>query len=438
MKNYQGKQTAMAHVNFPFPIMQVADEFIEAIAEVKMAAARANARANLLPSSIAQAIEQTCREIIEKKHTQQFNLPGIQGGAGTSINMNVNEVVANRASELLKDKQTVHPNDHVNLCQSTNDVNPSALRIALIRLSSDIVEELNLMQHSFKKLAKKYAKDLKLARTHLQDAVPMRVGDEFESYTAIINRDIARIRAFMPYLYELNLGGTAVGNAVNAPLNYRKYVYTELAHITGFKVKPAKNLMSLTSSSGDFCHLQALITIAALDLSKIATDLRILSSGPLGGLGEITLEALQPGSSIMPGKVNPVALESMNQIYYFVSGKNITVQQAAEAAPLELAIMFPVIADSLISSIKLLTQGMKVMRIHCVDTLIVNTSRAAQLLEQSAAYATLLSPRLGYDITSQVVKKAIQDNKSIREVILEQKLMTAKELDKEINTQLKQ
>lgn len=425
MKHYYGPQTQQALENFPFPLPTVSIEFIHALAEIKKAAAIAHMNIGALDNDIALAITETCDEIAKGTHDAQFVTAAVQGGAGTSINMNVNEVVAARASEI--SGKHVHPNDHVNMSQSTNDVNPSALRITSIRLTLKLLAQVDHLIETFQAQSEKYKHTKKLARTHLQDAIPTTVGEEFASYTAILTRDKKRIEAAMGFLYDLNLGGTAIGNKLNASESYIEHVYTHLEEITGITVRQGENFMSLTSATTDFCQLSSVVTMLALDISKIATDLRILSSGPNGGIGEVSLQPLQPGSSIMPGKVNPVAAESMNQIFYYISGKNLTVHHASEAAQLELAIMFPVIADSIISSLKLLTSGIQVFADKCIATIHINEKRCLELLEKSTAYATLLTPILGYDTVSNAVKEAIKTHKSIRTIMVEKKLLTDEE-----------
>ena len=432
MKTYYGIQTKQAHENFPFPLPSVSLELIYAIAEIKKASAEANCKTKILDKDRCNAIKKACDEITAGVFDSQFHLPGLQGGAGTSINMNVNEVIASRATEILEEEGkdlVVHPNDHVNLSQSTNDVNPSALRIAAIRLTDTLLDSVTHLIKTFRAKAKEYKNVQKLGRTHVQDAVPTTIGEEFSSYVAILERDHHRIIDAREYLFDLNLGGTAIGNKINASEKYIDAVYAALEKETSLTLQQADNFMSLTSSTTDFCYISSAITILALDLSKIATDLRFLSSGPNGGIGEISLQALQPGSSIMPGKVNPVAPESMNQIYYFISGKNQTIHQAAEGACLELAIMFPVIADSLISSLKLLSSGINMFADRCIAPLTVSEKRCKELLEKSTAFATLLTPVLGYDTVSEAVKKTNRDGTSLREIVLQEKLLTEKEFD---------
>lgn len=432
MKQYFGPQTERAQQNFPFSLSPVALELICAIAEIKKAAALSNKDTDSLSPNIADTISKVCDEILEKKHDTQFVTCSLQGGAGTSINMNVNEVIAARATELLaKEHKTVvvHPNDHVNLHQSTNDVNPSALRMLCIRMGQSLVESADALVHMFEAKAKKYKKIKKLGRTHMQDAVPTTVGEEFFAYAAIIERDYKRILSALEYMYELNLGGTAIGNKVNSSEEYIETLYKYLRVITKLDLKPAKNMMALTSSATDFCMLSSAIHLLSVDLSKIASDIRFLSSGPRGGIGEIHLPELQAGSSIMPGKVNPVIPETINQIYYFISGKHLSITQAASASHLELAIMFPVLADAIICELKIATEGMALFKDKCIETLEVDEKRCEELLEKSSAYATLFTKRLGYDTVSSLVKESIVTGKTFHQTIIEKHLLTEEEFE---------
>lgn len=432
---YTGPQTNQARENFPFPYRTTDLDFIYALAEVKKAAALAHKDTKELDSDLADAIVQSCDEIIEKKHDTEFPLSALQGGAGTSIHMNVNEVVAARGQEILKEQGTdkqIHPNDHVNMSQSTNDANPSALRILCIRLSDTLLNQLDLLEQAFRDKAAEYPDVPKLARTHIQDAVPTTVAEEMHAYAAIINKNNQRLEQAKEHLFDLNLGGTAVGNSINASDAYRQKVYEHLKKITRIPVREAENLMAGTSSAGDFCFLSGAVFTACTDISKIAKDIRVLSSGPRGGIGEFTLEPLQPGSSIMPGKINPVLPEAVNQLFYMASGYNITIHQATHGANLELNVMFPIIADSLITLLKVTTSVIQTFREKCIEPLKVNKQRCRENLEQSTAYATLLTPVLGYDTVSSVVKTAVAEQKSIREVILEKEIMTEGEFEKAI------
>ncbi len=426
-KIYYGDQTAKSIDNFPFPHHKTYIDLIYAIVEIKQAAAYAHREIGEMEASIADAIIQSCQEILLGGYVDQFVTVGLQGGAGTSINMNVNEVVAARASEILG--KPIHPNDDVNRSQSTNDVNPSALKIVCLRLSAKLLESTDKLIHSLEKKGKEFRRIAKLARTHMQDAVPITLGEEFLSYATIIKRDKQRIEEFQKYLYDLNLGGTAVGNSINASNAYIKSVYFHLQKITGLPVVKATNFMSQTSSQSDFYHLSSLLCALSIDLSKIATDIRFMSSGPRGGIGELRLEPLQKGSSIMPGKVNPVIPESINQVYYFISGKHLTIEHAVEGAHLELGIMFPIIADSIITSLKFLESAVKVFNEKCISILVANEEVCKRYLENSTAYATLFVPKLGYDVVSKIVKEAVKTGKTLREIVIERKFLTQAEFD---------
>lgn len=426
-KIYYGPQTKAALANFPFSIPPLPAEFIYAIVEIKQAAALSNQQAGILDSRRARAIARACQEILAGKLGSQFPVPSLQGGAGTSANMNVNEVLAARAAEILK--QAVHPNDHVNKSQSTNDVNPSALKIAAIRLTQDLLAAGDALAAQLQKKARQFVKIAKLGRTHLQDAVPTTLGAEFASYAAVMGRNQSRIKAVLPYLYELNLGGTAIGNCLNAPPRYQRAVYQQIRKITGLPLRPAANLMSQTSSQADFVMLSGALEIFTLDLSKIASDLRLLASGPGGGLGEIKLKGLQPGSSIMPGKVNPVLPEAVNQLHYLAHGNHSSIVQAARDSQLELGVMGPIIADRLIESLKLTAQVCRQFGRECVAPLSADSKACQEHLENSTAYSTLLTPALGYDVVSQAVKEALATGQTLRAVITSQGLLTDARFD---------
>ena len=421
-KNHFGPQTEQALENFPFPTHKVHQELIYSIVRIKKAAALANKSAGFLSPEMAEVIVRACDEILGGKYDDQFVTPALQGGAGTSINMNVNEVIASLAN--------VHPNDQVNKSQSTNDVNPSALKITVIELTEKFLGKIDVLIKSLEKKAEETKSIKKLARTHFQDATPMTVGAEFLSYAAIVKRDKKRIEEALKYFYELNLGGTAIGDSINASEAYIENVYKELNKITGLSLIKAENFMSQTSSSSDFCGLSSAINILYVDLSKMATDIRCLASGPRGGIGEYILPELQPGSSIMPGKVNPVIPESINQIHYYISGKNLSIHEAAENANLELAVMFPVIADSLISILKMATSGVEVFAIKCIDLIKINEEKCRQHLESSTAYATLLIPKLGYDAVSGLVKEVINSGETLRGLCIKKGLLSEEEFEK--------
>ena len=425
MKNniLYGPQTKASLENFPFNYHRVMLEFIYAMVMIKKAAAVANFKAGKLDKKLADKIISACDEILKGKYDDQFVVSAHHGGAGTSVNMNVNEVIGTLAN--------AHPNDHVNASQSTNDVNPSALKIASIKLTEKLLKSLDYLISVFDEKSKEYQDVRKLARTHIQDAMPTTLGAEFASYRDILIRDRKRIGDSLEYFYELSMGGTAIGNKINAPEKYITEFYKEIRQVTGInKLTPADNMMSQTSSDTDFCFLSSAVNILCLDISKMAVDFRFMSSGPKGGIGEISFKELQPGSSIMPGKVNPVIAETMNQTYYIISGKNLSIHQAAENSHLELGIMLPVIADSLIVILKIVETALKLFADRGIKNIIVNRERCLEHLEKSTAYSTLLTPRLGYDAVSKIVKESVKTGRTMREIILKKKLLTETELEK--------
>lgn len=425
-KPLYGPQTEAALSNFPFDYHLTQRDFIYAIVMIKKAAAIANKKVGKVSDIDSQNIQNACDTILSKKYDDQFVVKAHHGGAGTSINMNVNEVLAHLSG--------THANDHVNASQSTNDVNPSALKIATLFLTRDLLENIEHLISILNEKAQDFVAVHKLARTHMQDAIPTTLGEEFTSYCAILKRDKKRIEDAMVYLNDLNIGGTAIGNSVNAPKEYISQFYREIVKITGIKqLKPADNFMSQTSSDTDFCFLSSAITILCLDMSKIATDLRFMASGPQGGIGEISFKELQPGSSIMPGKVNPVIAETINQTYYLVNGKNTSIHQAAEAAHLELGVMLPIIADSLITILKTVSTAVKIFADKGIKNIVVNKERCREHLEKSTAYATKLTSVFGYDRTSVLVKESLKAHMTIREVVVGKKLLSEKEFDRIIN-----
>src|SRR3989338_1873208 len=436
-KKYYGVQTEKAIKNFPFDFRHTYKELIYAVVEIKKAAARAHAAARELDKKRASALVRACDEILAGKHDAQFVLPSFQGGMGTSNHMNVNEVIAIRATESLLRRTSdeasphrIHPNDDVNMSHSTNDVMPSALKISAIRLTDKLLTSTDILIASFEKKAKQFSKILKLGRTHMQDAVPITLGEEFASYAETIRRRQRGIREAREYLLELSLGGSAVGNSINVSSKYKKHLYRELQKVTKLAVRPAKSLCSQTASVTDFLVVSQSLTALSTDLSKIAGDFRILSSGPKGGFGELILPELQAGSSIMPGKVNPVLPEALSQLYYLVSGNNLTIEHAVEGGQLELGVMMPIITDRLVESLKLSAEMLEQFAKKCVAIAQANHARIKEHLEKSTAYATLLNPIIGYDKAAECVKEAVASGKTLREVVLEKKLLTPKEFDK--------
>lgn len=430
MKTYYGKETKKALKNFPFSTHSTKKEFILSIVQIKKAAAVANYKAGFLTLGVKKAINQTCDEILKGKFIDQFLLSSFQGGAGTAINMNVNEVIANRATEIIKQKVVIHPNDHVNCSQSTNDVNPSALRITTFTLLNDLETALSSLIGTFLKKSKEFSKIKKLARTHLQDAIPTTLGAEFLSYTDNLSQHKDQLKIIKNICLSLNLGGTAIGDLTNTNSKYLKEVYLELNKITKNKFHKSKNLMAKTSGQVDFLIISQSITALCVDLSKIANDFKFMSSGPRGGIGEIILPELQNGSSIMPGKVNPIIPETLNQLYYLVSGNNLMIEKSVESAQLELGVMLPLIIDKLLESVILTKEAIIQFDTLCVSGVNANKDKCLDYLEKSTAYATLLVPQLGYDLVSKLVKETISSGKTLREVVVSHNHLSNKEFDR--------
>jgi aspartate ammonia-lyase len=432
MKKYYGAQTEKAIKNFPFNFRKTPREFMLTIVEIKKSAALAHFKAGELDRARKEAIVKACDELLAGNHKEQFVLPAFQGGAGTSNHMNVNEVIAFRATEILNalgKKIIVHPNDHVNMSHSTNDVMPSALKITSYRLALKLNETIGILEKSLVKKSKEFHNIIKLGRTHLQDAVPVTLGGEFSAYAEYVRRGRQRIRQAMENLLELNLGGSAVGNSINVSAKYIKLLYPELQKVTKLKVKPAANFMSQTSSGSDIVWISQSLVAFCVDLSKISSDLRWLSAGPKGGLGEISIPELQAGSSIMPGKVNPVLMEAVSQLYFLVSGNNLTIEHGAAGAQLELEVMLPIMTDRLIESLRLMDELLLQFATKCIDGIKADRIRCRELLEKSTAYATLLSPIFGYDKVSELVKESVKLDKTVRQLVLDQKLMTQREFE---------
>ncbi len=420
MKIYYGEETKKALSNFPFDSGRTRMEFILSIVKIKKAAAIANYKAGNLNKEIKDAIVKVCEEILKGKNDDQFTISYIQGGAGTASHMNVNEVIANKATLFLDGKTKVHPNNHVNYSQSTNDVNPSALKLTSIFLLENLDISLSSLVKSFESKAKEFKNINKLGRTHLQDAIPTTLGIEFKAYGDILKRHTFQIKTAVSICETLNLGGTAIGNSINASSLYIKEVYKELNKETGKKFRKANNMMAKTSSQTDFLIISQTITALCVDLSKTANDFKFMASGPNGAIGEIILPELQKGSSIMPGKVNPVMPETVNQLYFVISGNNLSIEKAVEAAQMELGVMLPVIVEKLIDSIKLTTEVIEQFDKLCISKVKADKEKCKYFLENSTAYATLFVPHLGYDLVSSLVKKSISTKKTFREVMLEE------------------
>ena len=431
---YYGIQTVRAVENFPISGLRAPTQLITATVFIKKAAAQANVALGRLDARAGGAVIQAADEILSGALADQFIVDVYQAGAGTSFNMNVNEVLANRAAEILGAKKgeyrLVHPNDHVNMGQSTNDVFPTATRLALLLAHPWLVEAARAVADSLARKAESFASVLKVGRTHLQDAVPMTLGQEFSGYAACIDRAADDIDGASEGLKELNLGATAVGTGLNAGDDYAERAIANISVFTGIDVKPAANYFRVTQSMGDVLAYSGAVRRLAVELSKVASDLRLLSSGPRAGFAEIVLPAVQPGSSIMPGKVNPSVPEMVNQVCYQVYGCDTTICFASDAGQLELNVMMPVIAWNALHSSTILRNAMIALRTRTIDGIEADVERARELLERSTAAATSLSPYIGYAKTADIAKAAVASGRSIRDLVLERGLMDAQQLDR--------
>ena len=431
---YYGIQTARALDNFPISGLRSPALLVDATVLVKKAAAYANVTLGRLDSRIGAAIAQAADEILGGALRDQFVVDVYQAGAGTSHNMNANEVLANRAAELLGGARgeyvLVHPNDHVNMSQSTNDVFPTATRLALLFAHRDLTVSARALATALAIKAKELGSVLKTGRTHLQDAVPMTLGQEFSGYAGCIEHATDALERTSAQLQELNLGATAVGTGLNAGDDYTTLAVGHLSRLTAMTLRPAANRFRLTQSMGDVLAYSGAMRRLAVDLGKVASDLRLLSMGPRAGLAEIRLPAVQPGSSIMPGKVNPSIPEMVNQVCFQVIGCDATVCAAADAGQLELNVMMPVMAWNALHASTILRNAMTVLRSRCVEGIEADVERCHELLDRSTAVATALSPYLGYAKTAELAKASVQTGRSIRELVLEQGLIDPQQLDR--------
>ncbi|HZI81429.1 MAG TPA: aspartate ammonia-lyase [Vicinamibacterales bacterium] len=431
---YYGIQTARAVANFPISGLRAHADLVTATVLIKKAAAKANVTLERLDPEIGQAIVAAADEVLAGKLRDQFVVDVYQAGAGTSHNMNANEVLANRAAERLGEAKgtytRVHPNDHVNMGQSTNDVFPTATRLALLASSAPLVDAARGLGAALARKADAFDAILKVGRTHLQDAVPIRLGQEFSGYAACIARGADDVEHASEQLRELNLGATAVGTGLNAGDDFTAGAVRHLAAFMGQRVVPAANRFRVTQSMGDVLAYSGAMRRLAVELGKVASDLRLLSMGPRAGIAEILLPAAQPGSSIMPGKVNPSVPEMVNQVCFQVIGCDTTVCVAAEAGQLELNVMMPVIAWNALHASIILRTAMQTLTTHCVDGIEADPDRCRELLDRSTAVATALSPYLGYATTADVAKEAVRTGKTIREIVLARGLMDAATADR--------
>ena len=427
---YYGVQTLRAMHNFTLSDVPLSayPDFIVALAMVKQAAAEANHKLGYLNDRKHQAITTACQRIIQGEYHDQFVVDMIQGGAGTSTNMNANEVIANIALESLGcakgDYHEVHPNNDVNMAQSTNDAYPTAIRLGLLLGHKQLLTSLEQLINSFKAKAAEFNHILKMGRTQLQDAVPMTLGQEFNAFATNLEEDLVRLRTLVPEIMcEMNLGGTAIGTGINADPNYQALAIRALAQVSGQPIKAASDLVEATSDMGDFILHSGMLKRTAMKLSKICNDLRLLSSGPRTGINEINLPPRQPGSSIMPGKVNPVIPEAVNQVAFQVAGNDLAITMASEAGQLQLNVMEPLIAYKMFESVRLLQRSMDMLRELCIDGITANEEHCVFLVEHSIGLVTALNPYIGYQNSSRIAKKALATGRGILELVREEQLL---------------
>lgn len=431
---FYGIQTQRARENFPISGRTLPHEMVVAMAQIKYAAARTNLSLKLLSPKIGRAILKASQEIIRGDFQDQFVVDRYQAGAGTSFNMNVNEVIANRSIQILRgrrgDYRLVSPNDHVNKAQSTNDVIPTAIRLASLSLLEDLEDSLRRLESSLHRKAIAFHSVVKSARTHLQDAVPIRLGRDFGAFERMVRKSRIRIQKAGNDLLELNIGGTAAGTGLNAHPQYRRRVVRELRRLTGYPLREAEDLVEIMQNMADFLNVSHSLRLLAVDLTKIANDLRLLSSGPQTGLDEITLPPVQPGSSIMPGKVNPVICEMTNMVAFQVIGNDTAVMMAAQGGQLELNVMMPLIAYNLLESIKILTTSTATLATRCIDGIQANREQCRAFAEKTVSIATALNPHIGYLKAAKIVKEAVRTKRSILEVAKKESGLSPEKLRK--------
>ncbi|MDG4889882.1 MULTISPECIES: aspartate ammonia-lyase [unclassified Mesorhizobium] len=422
-----GVHTRRAEQNFDVSGLRLRDfpELIQSMAMVKKAAALANTELGLLSSEKAQAISDACDDLVELREIDEnFPVDMMQGGAGTSTNMNVNEVVANLAliklGAAVGDYAKLHPNDDVNLSQSTNDVYPTAIRLTVLRACDGLVSAQASLRDAFRTKAARYGNSVKVGRTQLQDAVPMTAGQEFEAFAELIDEDIIQLQSASRLLLEINLGGSAIGTSINVPRGFPRIACGHLSQISGIELVAARNFIEATSDTGGFVSFSGMLKRIAVKLTKICNDLRLLSSGPLGGLGEVRLPPVQAGSSIMPGKINPVIPEMVNQLSFQVIGNDLTVTLAASAGQLQLNAMEPVIVLNILQSMRMLTRGMEIFKQRCVDGIEVDVDRCRDLLDRSLALATPLAKLIGYSKAAELSKRALAGMRNLRQIVEEE------------------
>jgi len=428
-----GVQTERARQNFPISGLAPQPVFVDAVVWIKKAAALTHRETGRLEAKLADAIVRAADEVLAGQHRDQFVVDPYQAGAGTSHNMNANEVLANRANELLGGTRgsytPVHPNDHVNMAQSTNDVIPTAIRLGALALVRGLLPVLDGLSQALTKKGTAFDHVLKSGRTHLQDATPIRLGQEFTAYAHTVQRNRERIARAAEDLKDLGIGGTAVGTGLNAEPAYPGLMVKQLRAITGLDVREGKDRVQLMQSMGDATALSGALRTYAVDLGKIASDIRLLASGPRTGLAEIRLPAVQPGSSIMPGKVNPSIAEMVNMVCFQAIGNDVTIAAAAEAGQLELNVMMPLIAQNLFLTLAILTSASRVLAERCVDGIEPDQAMCAYWLDRSPALVTALAPKIGYAEAATLAKEAVERNLSVRELLIQKGVLKGKELD---------
>ncbi len=431
--SYYGINTLRAANNFSLTGRKVNKELLKAIVQIKQAAVITNYDLNLISKEKKESILQACKEVLAGEFDEQFILDALQGGAGTSTNMMVNEIIANRAIEILGGEKgeynLVDPNQDVNLSQSTNDVYPTAIRIAALKLLIPLSKEVASLQEALQKKEREFADCLKLGRTQLQDALPITLGQEFSAYAETISRDRWRLFKVSERLKKVNLGGTAIGTALNAPRKYVFKVVKEIKNITELNLAHAENMIDNTQNFDVFVEVSGLLKSLAVNLNKIANDLRLLSSGPKGGIGEIELPQVQVGSSIMPGKINPVIPEAINQVAFLVISNDQAITLAAQSGQLELNVMAPLLADKLLESLTVLKRGVRVFTEKCIVGIKANKKRCQELLDGSLGLLTALNPYLGYKLTSEIAKEVLNNDKTVQKALLERDLFSQEELE---------
>jgi aspartate ammonia-lyase len=428
---YYGAQTQRAVKNFPISGLKAYPVFIHSYGAIKIASALANMELGKLDRKTGRAIVGAAKAVWKGKLDDQFVVDVFQAGAGTSFNMNTNEVIANYACELLGskkgDNRLVHPNDHVNMGQSTNDTFPTAMRLSTLLSLKNLYPRIDALADSFSRKSRQFSKTVKSGRTHLQDAAPVTLGQEFGAYAEAMRKGKNRLQRSSRSMEELGLGGSAVGSGMNTVPGYRALAAQNLCHITGLNLRPAKNLFEAMQSMAPFTEASAALRNFAIELSRIANDLRLLSSGPRTGLAEIVLPPVQPGSSMMPGKINPVMAEATNMVCFQVIGNDTTIAHAAQAGQLELNVMMPVIAYNLLQSIDILTNTCKLLKERCVDDIVANEETCRRLAESSLSLVTILNPIIGYRAAAEVAKRSLRENRPIPEVVREMGILSEKE-----------